>query len=219
MTKDRGGPWPSANGQTSGNGNAVSFTYDILGRAKTTTYSDGRVLTYTYTGDGELYRITDSETGYTYIYNYDSIGRLNTSTVKDGDGNTLLQTRQIYNANDQLTAQQWIVEGTTYTQAFTYSKRKGDLTSMTPGNGHTLSLTYDALQRLSKVDSSLLDRYYTYRDISSTQTTGQVSAYQYKDNLGTVLYSYGYTDDELGTSPPIRKTARPTPIPTMPRTN
>ena len=185
-------------GQTYGNGDAVSFTYDILGRAKTTTYSDGRVLTYTYTGDGQLYRITDSETGYTYIYNYDSIGRLNTSTVKDGDGNTLLQTRQIYNANDQLTAQQWIVEGTTYTQAFTYSKRKGDLTSMTPGNGHTLSLEYDALQRLSKVDSSLLDRYYTYRDTSSTQTTGQVSAYQYKNNAEEVLYSYGYTYDQLG---------------------
>ena len=192
-------------GQEYGNGDAVSYTYDILGRVKTAEYFKNdssrqvyRTLTYTYTGDGELYRITDSKTGYTYIYNYDSIGRLNTSIVKDRDGNTLLQTRQIYNANDQLTAQQWIVEGTTYTQAFTYSKRKGSLTSMTPGNGDTLSLDYDDLQRLSKVDSSLLDRYYTHRDISATQTTGQVSSYQYKDNLGVVRYSYGYTYDQLG---------------------
>ncbi len=39
--------------RTYGNGDAVSFTYDALGRAKTTTYDDGRTLTYTYTGDGQ----------------------------------------------------------------------------------------------------------------------------------------------------------------------
>ena len=196
-------------GQTYGNEDAVSFTYDILGRVKTAKYFKNdssqqvyRILSYTYTGDGQLYRITDSKTGYTYIYNYDSRGRLNTSSVKDSSGKTLLQTRQVYNANDQLTAQQWIIDGTTYSQTFSYSTKKGILTNATLKKGNstigTFALSYDALQRLSKVDTGLLDRYYTYRDISSTQTTGQVSSYQYKIGSGNALYSYGYTYDELG---------------------
>ena len=173
-----------------------------MGRVKTAKYFKNdssqqvyRILSYTYTGDGQLYRITDSKTGYTYIYNYDSVGRLNTSTVKNSSGTTLLQTRQVYNANDQLTAQQWIIDGTTYSQTFSYSKTKGTLTSMTPGNGDTLSLTYDTLQRLSKVDTGLLDRYYTYRDISDTQTTTQVAGLTY--DLSTDI-TYGYTYDQFG---------------------
>ena len=181
--------------QTYGNGDAVSFTYDILGRAKTTTYSDGRVLTYTYTGDGQLYRVTDSKTGYTYTYDYDSLGRLNNSSVRDSSGTTLIQTRQVYDANNQLSGQHWTVGDKTYSQTFTYSKMKGLLTKMTPGNGHTISLSYDALQRLTKADSNLLDRIYTYRDISSTQTTKQVAGLTY--DLSTDIV-YGYTYDERG---------------------
>ena len=182
-------------GQAYGNGDAVSFTYDILGRAKTTTYSDGRVLTYTYTGDGQLYRVTDSKTGYAYTYDYDSLGRLNTSTVRDSSGTVLLETRQVYNANNQLTAQQWTIGGTTYSQTFNYSKTTGALSFMTPGNGDSIVLTYDALQRLSTVTGSIYGKTYTYRDISSTQTTTQVAGltYDFPEAI-----TYGYTYDQFG---------------------
>ena len=192
--------------QTYGNGDAVSFTYDILGRAKTAKYFKNnssqqvyRTLTYTYTGDGQLYQVTDSKTGYTYIYDYDSLGRLNTSTVRDREGNKLLETRQVYDANDQLTAQQWTVGDTTYTQTFTYSKTMGNLTNMSLKDGEetkdSLALTYDALQRLSTVTGSVYGKTYTYRDISDAQTTSQVAGLTYDLPLDIV---YGYTYDQLG---------------------
>ena len=106
-----------------------------------------------------------------------------------------MHTRQVYDANDQLTGQQWTVGDTTYSQVFTYSKTTGVLSSMTPGNGHTLSLNYDALQRLSSVTGGIYEKSYTYRDISATQTTTQVSELTY--DLPTDIV-YGYTYDAFG---------------------
>ena len=182
--------------QTYGNGDSVSFTYDSLGRTKTATYSDGRVLTYIYTGDGQLYSIQDSKTGYTYQYTYDSLGRLISSSVKDSSGD-ILTTQQTYDANNQLTGQSWQMDDTSYSQTFTYNKVTGNLTAMMPGNGHTISLEYDALQRVEKVDTGVYARYYTYRDISDAQTTTQVTELRYGTDTQT-YFTYTYTYDELG---------------------
>ncbi len=154
------------------------------------------MLTYTYTGDGQLYSIRDSKTGYTYQYTYDTLGRLISSSVKDSGGD-ILTTQQTYDANNQLTGQSWQIGNTSYSQTFTYNKVNGSLTSMTPGNGHTIRLEYDALQRLNKVDTGSLDRYYTYRDISNTQTTSQVTELRYGTDTET-FFTYTYTYDSLG---------------------
>ncbi len=183
--------------QTYGNGDSVSFTYDILGRNKTTTYSDGRVLTYGYTGDGQLYSIDDSKTGYRYEYTYDFNGRVIASSVSQGQ-TILLQTRQTYNANSQLTKQTWQMGSQHYSEIYTYNKTTGSVATVTTGNGDQLTLTYDALQRPVKVDTPILDRNYTYRDISDSKTTSQISSLWYGDTQSAAPFSYSYTYDALG---------------------
>ena len=39
------------------------------------TTADGNKYLYTYTGDGQLYEITDTDAEVVYRYQYDSIGR------------------------------------------------------------------------------------------------------------------------------------------------
>ena len=43
------------------NGHTVSFTYDNQGRTKTATHSDSTVLSYIYTGDGQLHSVTETK--------------------------------------------------------------------------------------------------------------------------------------------------------------
>ena len=46
------------NSQTYGNGDTVTYTYDNLDRVKTTTYSDGLIINYAYSGEGDLHSVT-----------------------------------------------------------------------------------------------------------------------------------------------------------------
>lgn len=67
--------------QTYGNGDGVAYEYDNLGRTTAATYSSGRTLRYTYTGDGQVHSIvddngtTDVADDLTYAYTYDTLGR------------------------------------------------------------------------------------------------------------------------------------------------
>lgn len=183
--------------QVYANADKVSFTYDNLGRTKTTTYSDGRTLTYTYNGEGQLHSLVESNgsSQVTYLYTYDSIGRLIFSQQNDGDSIVLL-THQSYNENNQLTGQSWQVGDTAYAESYTYSTKDGSLDTMTNALGETLTMEYDGLRRLSKTTGGAFNRAYSYQDISSTQTTMQVSQLSYP-NLGSGV-SFGYTYDTLG---------------------
>ena len=180
--------------QTYGNGDYVSFTYDNLGRVKTATYSEGRKLTYRYTGDGQLYSVHDNKTGYTYQYSYDSLGRLMSSSVKNSSGN-VLTTRQTYDANNQLTAQSWQMGSTAYSETYTYSLTTGLLATHTPAVGSQQTFGYDALQRLKTISAGVYTKTYNYKNISDTRTTTQVSSLVYS---GNVSQTYSYTYDALG---------------------
>ena len=134
--------------QTYGNGDQVSFTYDNLGRTKTTTYMDDdenivRVLSYIYTGDGQLYSVHDSATGYTYIYTYDSLGRLIASRVEDSSSQALMRTKLWYNASNQITKQAWTIGDTTYEETYTYNTGDATLSAYHNPLGQTVSLRYD----------------------------------------------------------------------------
>lgn len=182
--------------QTYGNGDYITFTYDELGRTKTATYSDGRVLTYSYTGDGQLYSTHDSETGYTYLYVYDSLGRLVSSRIKSASG-TILRTEQFYNENNQLTSQNWQMGSTTYTENYTYNEEDGSLATMVSPAGQTLTFTYDALRRLQKLDAgSLYTKTFDYKDLANNRTTTQVSSLIYSGLPNNP--TFGYTYDALG---------------------
>lgn len=182
--------------QTYANGDSVSFTYDNLGRTKTATYSDGRVLSYVYNGEGNLHSVTETNGSatVTYLYTYDSIGRLISSEQKDGS-TTTLRTHQTYNEYNQLKKQGWQMGSTGYSEEYTYNSADGSLATMKTGVGNTLTMGYDGLRRLSTVSGGPFNRTYTYRDITSTQTTMQVSGLSY--SLGSGM-NFGYTYDELG---------------------
>ena len=182
--------------QTYANGDSVSFTYDNLGRTKTATYSDGRVLTYVYNGEGNLHSVTETNGSatVTYLYTYDSIGRLISSEQKNGS-TTTLRTHQTYNEYNQLKKQGWQMGSTGYSEEYTYNSADGSLATMKTGVGNTLTMGYDGLRRLSTVSGGPFNRTYTYRDISSSKTTMQVSGLSY--NLGSGM-NFGYTYDDLG---------------------
>ena len=59
-----------------------------------------------------------------------------------------------------------------------------------------LQMNYDGLRRLSGVTAGIVSKNYTYRDISETQTTTQVSLLNYP-NIGSGL-NFGYTYDSSG---------------------
>ena len=182
--------------QTYANGDSVSFTYDNLGRTKTATYSDGRVLSYVYNGEGNLHSVTETNGSatVTYLYTYDSIGRLISSEQKAGS-TTTLRTHQTYNEYNQLKKQGWQMGSTGYSEEYTYNSADGSLATMKTGVGNTLTMGYDGLRRLSTVSGGPFNRTYTYRDISSSKTTMQVSGLSYSLAGGM---NFGYTYDDLG---------------------
>ena len=183
--------------QSYGNQDSVSFTYDNLGRAKTTTYSSGRVLSYIYTGDGQLYSVHDSATGYTYIYTYDPLGRLTASRVEDSSSQVLIRTKLWYNASNQITKQAWTIGDTTYEETYTYNTGDATLSAYHNPLGQTVSLSYDYLRRLSTVTAgNVYTQTYTYRDLDDSKTTTQVSGLSYSGL--TDAHSFGYTYDALG---------------------
>ena len=105
-------------------------------------------------------------------------------------------THQTYNENNQLTGQSWQLGSTAYSENYTYDLSDGSLSTMTSAAGKTLAYSYDYLRRLGSVSTGVYTRNYIYRDISTTQTTTQVSRVSYSGLPSNP--SYGYTYDALG---------------------
>ncbi len=187
---------------TYGNGDAISYTYDTLGRVCTATYKNAagdttRVLTYTYTGDGQLYAIYDSATEDTTYYTYDSLGRLIASTDNS------VRTNATYNAYNQLISQRFSSPIYTATETYTYDTDEnntisdGTLMGMDMVNGDNVYYEYDTLGRL------------TYRELNSDKAIGGFwERYTYdgthiteKKNWiddDTVVADVGYAYDTIG---------------------
>ena len=191
--------------QRYGNGATVSFTYDNLGRVQTSTYSDGRILHYSYTGDGQLYSVTDnngttdSADDTTYSYTYDTLGRAIRCQVTQGI-QVLLQIHWEYDSYNRISSQSWQVGSQSYKERYSYSEKDGSLTGITTdGGGKALQFTYDPLQRLSSVSNGVYTRSYSYRDISGTQTTTQLEKLAYTGLTGSLSgLSYQYAYNPLG---------------------
>ena len=86
----------------------IRYTYDTLGRTKTVTYADGRVVSYRYTGDGQVHSITETNGSSTtvYLYRYDSLGNL-VGSEKLAGGSLVLRTHHSYDTDNRLSAQGW----------------------------------------------------------------------------------------------------------------
>ena len=189
--------------QVYGNGQEVTFTYDRLGRTSTASYSGGRTLTYAYNGDGQLYSIRDdagTETAaddVTYFYTYDSLKRAIACRMCRGV-EQVLSVRWEYDDSSRIKTQAWQMGQQSYSESYTYSAKDGSLTSVSM-NGGSLQLGYDALSRLSTAGNGVYARNYTYRDISTSQTTTQVEKLRYTGLNGALSgLTYSYTYNPLG---------------------
>lgn len=178
-------------------GTVTATTYDSNYRVTQTGIANTANLLYTYSSGNlsSVQRTNSANASQTYSFPYDSIGRLISSEQKEGTSTTL-RTNQNYNEYNQLTKQGWQMGSTAYSETYTYNASDGSLNTMTTGVGNTLTMGYDGLRRLSTVTGGPFNRSYTYRDISSTATTMQVSQLSYP-NLGSGV-SFGYTYDNLG---------------------
>jgi len=189
--------------QVYGNGQEVTFTYDRLGRTNTASYSGGRTLTYAYNGDGQLYSIRDdagTETAaddVTYFYTYDSLKRAIACRICRGI-EQVLSVHWEYDDSSRIKTQAWQMGQQSYSESYTYSAKDGSLTSVSM-NGGSLQLGYDALSRLSTASNGVYTRNYTYRGISTSQTTTQVEKLRYTGLNGALSgLTYNYTYNPLG---------------------
>ena len=187
---------------TNANGDYETYTYDRYGRIVTIEHrTKNGTLNYTevyvYDGNGNTGRckVMDGSGNVTddYRYEYDSLGRLiRSSQVSDGE--TVLRTEHIYDADNRLTNQSYQLGASSFSESYEYNKNDGSMKSMDTANGDTLSFTYDAIKRLESVAAgSRYTKTYGYRTISGSQTTTQISSLAYSGFTGAPTYRYAYT--------------------------
>ena len=185
---------------TYGNGYTIEYGHDVLGRVVTESHDGVLKYRYVYGSTGELASRTEVDSSGTAVsavcYEYDSLGRLIRSW-EESSGNGYLErdlaTEHLYDTSDRLTQQSWQYDdGTTKTEKYTYNNDDGTLTSVTPTDGFKISLTYDALKRLSTRSNTKFTATYAYRNIDSDSTTTQVSGLTYSGLTDALAYSYTY---------------------------
>ena len=176
---------------------SIDYEYDRLGRLDTKEYDSGHLLSYSYSGDGQLARIKESLSGSAnFLYfSLDRLGRLETIRRQNGTA-TVLHASTTYNANNQITGQSWKVgrgtDAKTYTESYTYNSADGLLTGVTTATNEVLSLNRDGLRRLSSITGGMYTKRYTYRNESETRTTNQLETLSYPDLATPLTYRYTY---------------------------
>ena len=165
------------------------------GRIATGEFSFGEV--YVYDGNGNTARCTVVDASGNalaeYRYEYDSLGRLIRSTQLDGDS-TLLRTEHLYDADNRLTKQSYQIGDRSFSESYAYSTADGSMQSMSTASGDSLSFSYDAIKRLSSMQAgSRYTKAYTYRTISGSQSSTQISALRYSGFSNAPTYHYTYT--------------------------
>ena len=194
----RNGPMLTA---TDGNGRTTYYTYDVLGRpltVKDANTADGKGLKYTYNSNGQLASAEEVGYGWNVHWNntYDSQGR-RIGVSQYHIQYALFSGYYTYDGSSRLVSEDWrVVDSAKYGNAYVYNSADGSLATMFHSSGQASLYEYDELQRLREINSEIHTRNYTYRDISSTQTTTQVSGLTYSMPNGTL--TFGYTYDSRG---------------------
>ena len=153
----------------------VTYAYTDAQRIKSITYPDGKVVNYAYDKTGHVSGMTLGTAAIASDITYMPFGPLKALTF--GNGAVLTRT---YNQNYQLTHQ---TIGNIDDDRYAYDK-DGNITTLTNSKNPSLSktYTYDAVNRVTAVKSSLDDISYTYdaNDNRLTQVNGgKTTTYTY----------------------------------------
>ena len=197
---------------TYGNGETVSYTYDLFDRKTAETYNDG-VITYHYEYDaegslaGQYATDANGATTEQYSYEYDNLGRLIHSKELDGSGNMVQRTEHLYDTSNRLTAQNWMfANGASFGQKYTYDAaddtlKKVETTTPLTGFSPSVTYTYNTLRQLTrKTTDNLFYRAYSYRLLNGGERrSAQVEFMNYRrSDDNSLLLGYRYTYDEQG---------------------
>ncbi len=215
----------------------ADFTYDVLDRITRVEYNSGRYICNTYNAEGNLAKITYGdgtvEKG-SYTFEYDSLGRPIRSYEYDGNGNLVQSVEQLYDEHSRLTAQNWVVGTTPYSESYTYNDppkegetvpegtpQDGSLATVTTATGDVLTFGYDALKRVKQVQTTdgygtpIINTRYAYRsDVNSDGapiTTNQIQFrnVRWGDEEGSILEGAKYTYDGVGNITEIAQSTYP----------
>ena len=208
------------------NGDRVEYEYDLLDRLIEEVYydSDDNVQAdyrYVYNANGQLAKQYAVETNgddeivtESYVFEYDSLGRLIRSREENGS-NAVQRTEHLYDSANRLTAQNWSIGSSGFSESYTYNSSDGTLATynvalMLPSGGSYtdhLSLSYDDLKRTSQVSlkqnsdtTPLYTRNYSYLDYvgDSSRTTSRLGTYAVRDADNAILSGNRYEYDANG---------------------
>jgi RHS repeat-associated protein len=199
-------------------GNTISYTYDVMNRLKTKQLGVNNIVRYNYNSAGQISSIVDARG--TTSYNYDERDRLTKKT--ETDGQTIQYTYDLasnrtgiitltgtttytYNRYNEMVAVTNANGGTTN---YTYDKA-GNLTKIQRADGTIESRTYDALNRLTKQETSnstgvISGLSYTLdaagKRVQALENNGRQVDYTYDklDRLLTETITDGVNGDRTG---------------------
>ena len=192
-------------------GNIVQYAYDALSRKTNEVYVGVTTNKFAYDGAGDLLTLTDGK-NQTTAWNYDAYGRV--TNKLDAASNIILVYQ--YDTDNRLTSRWSIAKGTTL---YGYDN-VGNLTSVNYSNAMVamtnLSLSYDALNRLTNMVDAVGTTAYSYDAAGQLLSEGglwpnDTVSYTYVNRLRTGLsvqspnstawsQGYGYDDARRLTS-------------------
>ncbi|MBR4308271.1 MAG: hypothetical protein IKT58_01615, partial [Oscillospiraceae bacterium] len=208
--------------QSYGNGHEITFEYDILDRLVKESYNDTEeYITYSYTAEGNVGKISHFEGNGTlirdYIFEYDSLGRLIRSKEKNSDG-TVLQTEHLYDVYNRLTQQRWDINGKSYLEEYRYNdpttaggRGDGSLKALHTATNQWIYYSYDGLKRLATStvkntsNEELFRTTYAYNTLSEDQTSTRTRERTMRDSSDNLIAGYQYTYDAVGNITQIRQ--------------
>ena len=205
-------------------GNTTGFEYDLNNRLTRKIYADGKAVSFDYDGAGRLTGGTSARnltTTYSYdqndnlvtvnypsgtpdvTYTYDAYGRAIQRT--DGVGTTLFA----YDRDSRPLS----VDGPWVNDTITYQYDKlGRRASLALQGGQSLAYKYDALNRLTEIQTDTKSYKYVYSGVNPlvqtlTRPNGSKTVYQYdalkrlnlishRNATNAVLQEYGYNYNE-----------------------
>jgi len=121
--------------QTDAKGQTTSYAYDALNRVTSTTFQDG------------------SKQAYAYDQGANGLGRLTGITETDPSSQVTDQIAYAYDSHGRVTTETRTINGVVYVTGYSYDGF-GRLSGMTYPSGRTVAYTFDALGRVSEIDTS-----------------------------------------------------------------
>ena len=187
------GDWGYLESQTDALGNVVTYGTNNWGLTTSVTDPLNHETSYTYENSTDRLTKTALSDGTSVSYAYtDGVmtSIVRNSLLPDGETSQSQTYSFTYDRFDNVTA---VKVGADILVSYTYMDKNGPLSSITYGNGHAVSYTYDALERVvAESHNGVLKYRYIYG------CEGALSRMEELDANGTVIKATGYEYDSLG---------------------